>query len=85
MQSVQSNRNQNNPESRLTRRQDGLVYLVVMDTKAEKVDRVKIFNPSLGKLVSLVLVHKSKDSEIRLPEFIYQIYYLLAMCSGQSI
>lgn len=40
--------------------------LVVMDMKAGKVDCTSIFNPSLQKLVSLFLVHKSKGSEIRL-------------------
>lgn len=44
--------------------------LVVTDTKPGKVDRARIFTPSLEKLVSLVFVHKSKVSEIRLPEFI---------------
>lgn len=51
--------------------------------KREGQTRIRIFNPSLGKLV--FFVDENKDSEIRLPELIYQICYLLAMLPEQFI
>lgn len=51
--------------------------------KREGQTRIRIFNPSLGKLG--FFGDENKDSEIRLPELTYQICYLLAMFPEQFI